>query len=49
MWKWIRSVLVEKSSFKMLGLTFSYKLGCSSYIISIANTASKKIEALICL
>ena len=40
-------VLEEKSSFKMLGLTFSSKLGWSSYIISIAKTASKKIGALI--
>ena len=37
------SVLDEKSSFKMLGLTFSSKLNCGSYIISIAETASKKI------
>ena len=42
-----QSVLEEKSSFKMLGLTFSSKLDWSSYIISIANTASKKIGALI--
>ena len=41
------SVLDEKSSFKMLGLTFSSKLDWSSYIISIAKTASKKIGALI--
>ena len=41
------SVLEEKSSFKMLGLTFSCKLNCGSYITSIAKTASKKIEALI--
>ena len=41
------SVLEEKSSFKMLGLTFSSKLDWSSYIVSIAKTASKKIEALI--
>ena len=41
------SVLEEKSSFKMLGLTFSSKLDWSSYIISIAKTASKKIGALI--
>ena len=41
------SVLEEKSSFKMLGLTFSSKLGWGSYIISIAKTASKKIRALI--
>ena len=42
-----RSVLEKKSSFKMLGLTFSSKLDWGSYIISIAKTASKKIEALI--
>ena len=41
------SVLEEKSSFKMLGLTFSSKLDWSSYIISIAKTASKKIGTLI--
>ena len=41
------SVLEEKSSFKILGLTFSSKLGWGSYIISIAKTASKKIGALI--
>ena len=40
------SVLEEKSSFKMLGLTFSSKLDWGSYIISITKTASKKIEAL---
>ena len=42
------SVLEEKSSFKMLRLTFPSKLDWSSYIISIAKTASKKIGALIC-
>ena len=42
------SVLEEKSSSKMLGLTFSSKLDWGSYIISIAKTASKKIGALIC-
>ena len=41
------SVLEEKSSFKMLGLTFSSKLDWASYIISIAKTASRKIGALI--
>ena len=41
------SVLEEKSSFKMLGLTFSSKLDWGSYIISIAKTASMKIGALI--
>ena len=33
------SVLEEKPSFKMLGLTFSYKLDWGSYIICIAKTA----------
>ena len=42
------SALEEKSSFKMLGLTFSSKLDWCSYTISIAKTASKKIGALIC-
>ena len=42
------SVFEGKSPFKMLGLTFSSKLDWGSYIISIAKTASKKIEALIC-
>ena len=41
------SVLEEKSSFKMLGLTFSSKLDWGSYIISIAKTASNKVGALI--
>ena len=41
------SVLEEKSSFKMLGLTFSSKLVCGSYMISIAKIASKKIGALV--
>ena len=41
------SVLDEKSSFKMLGLTFSSKLDWGCHIISIAKTASKKIGALI--
>ena len=42
------SVLEEKSSFKMLGLTFSSKLDWGSYMISIVKTASKKIGASIC-
>ena len=42
------SVLEEKSSFKMLRLTFCSKLDWGSYIISIAKTISKKIGALIC-
>ena len=41
------SVLVEKSSFKMLGLTCSSKLDWGSYIISMARTVSKKIGVLI--
>ena len=41
------SVLEEKSSFKMLWLTFSSKLDWGSYIISVAKTASNKIGALI--
>ena len=41
------SVLEEKSSFKMLGLTFSSTLDLRSYIISIAKTTSKKIGNLI--
>ena len=41
------SVLEEKSSFKMLGLTFSAKLDWGSYVVSIAKTASKKIAVLI--
>ena len=40
-------VLVEKSSFNMLELTFSSKLDWGCCIISIAKTASKKIGALI--
>ena len=42
-----RSVLEEKTSFKMLGFTFSSKLDWVSYIVSIAKTASKEIAALI--
>ena len=41
------SVIGEKSSLKMLGLTFSSKLDWGSYIVSIAKTASKKTGALI--
>ena len=41
------SILEEKTSFKMLGLTFSSKLDWGSYIVSIAKTASKKMGALI--
>ena len=40
-------ILEEKTSFKMLRLTFSSKLDWGSYIVSIAKTDSKKIGALI--
>ena len=42
------SVLEEKSSFKMLELTFSFNQDQGSNIISNAKTASKKNRALIC-
>ena len=38
------SVLEEKPSFKILGLTFSSTLDWCSYIISTAKTVSKKLE-----
>ena len=41
------SVLKEESYFKMLRLTLSSNLDWGCYIISIAKTASEKIEALI--
>ena len=41
------TILEEKTSFKMLGLTFFSKLDWGSYIVSIAKTASKKIGTLI--
>ena len=41
------SVLEEKSTFKMLGLTFSSKLDWGSYVIFIAKTVSKKNRPLI--
>ena len=41
------SVLEQKKSFKMLGMTFSTKLDWGSCIFSIAKTAYKKIGALI--
>ena len=40
--------LEEKSSFKVLVLTFSSEFNWGSYIFSIAKTVSKKIGALIC-
>ena len=42
------SVLEEKSSLTMLGLKFFFKWDWGSYIVSIAKTTSKEIEALIC-
>ena len=42
------TVLEENSSFMILGLTFSSKLNWGSYIIFIAETASKKIGTFIC-
>ena len=42
-----RSALEEKSSFKMLGLTFSSILGWGSDITFIVKTASKKIRDLV--
>ena len=41
------SVPQEKSSFKMLGLTFSSKLDWGSYIIPFSKSASIKIGALV--
>ena len=41
------SVLAEKQSFKMLGMTFSSKLDWGPHIISIAKTSSKKSRDLI--
>ena len=41
------SVLEEKSSFKMLRLTFFSKLDRGFYIISVAKTVCKKIGALV--
>ena len=41
------SVLEEKISFKILGLTFSSKLDWVFYIISVEKTSSKKIGTLI--
>ena len=41
------SVLQEKSSFKMMELTFSSKLDWGCYIISIAKTGSERIGEII--
>ena len=43
-----RSVHEEKSSFKMLRLTFFSKLDWGSYIVFIAKTASNGLILLIC-
>ena len=42
-----KAVLEEKSSFCLLGLSFTSKLDWGFYIISIAKSASKKIGALL--
>ena len=42
------SVFEEKSSFKMLWLSFSFELDCDSCVVFVAKTGSKKIGALIC-
>ena len=39
-------VLEEKSAFKILKLSFSFKLNWGSYMISIAKTTRKKIWSL---
>ena len=41
------SFLEEKSSFEMLGLPFSSKLGWRCYFVSVAKTASKKTGDMI--
>ena len=41
------SALEEKSSFKMLGLSFCSELDWGSYIVSVSKISSKKIGALI--
>ena len=38
------SILEEKSSFKILGISFSSKLDWGSYIVSIVKAAFKKSE-----
>ena len=38
------SVLKEKLSFKILGLTFSSKLDWGSYIVSLAEMPPRKLE-----
>ena len=46
-WKWMSLFLRKKMSSKMQGLTLSSRLDWGFYIISVAETASKKIGALI--
>ena len=41
------SVLEEKTSSKILELTFLFKLDWGSYVVSIAKTTSQKIRALV--
>ena len=38
------SVLEEKSSFKILGVSFSSKLDCGSYIVTIVKISFKKVQ-----
>ena len=45
-WKWM-GLFLRKNHFKMLGLTFCFKLDWSSYIICIVKAALKKIWVLI--
>ena len=42
---WLQTFLKEKSSFKMVGLSFCSKLDWGSYIVSIAKTGYKKAGA----
>ena len=42
------SFFEEKISFKMLGLSCSFKLDWGSYTVPVAKTVSKKIEASFC-
>ena len=44
---WKALFLKKKSSFKMLGFSFSSQLDWGSNIVSIAKTASKKVESFI--
>ena len=41
------SVLEEKPSLKMLGLTFFFELDWGSYVIFIGKTASKQIGSVL--